>query len=67
MVCGERLPTATLDGLKRCGWNSRHIKVINRSASGAKLINYYDQNTAFKKIKNEKMLASGDTFLFHYK
>jgi predicted Zn-dependent peptidase len=59
----EKGYTATLDGLKDVDGTPAY-KVIIASASGAKLINYYDQNTGLK-IKNENA-ASGDTFYSDY-
>jgi predicted Zn-dependent peptidase len=59
----EKGYTAVLDGLKDVDGTSAY-KVIIASANGAKLINYYDQNTGLK-IKNENA-ASGDTFYSDY-
>ena len=59
----EKGYTATLDGLKDVDGTPAY-KVIIASASGAKLINYYDQTTGLK-IKNENP-ASGDTFYSDY-
>jgi len=59
----EKGYTAVLDGLKDVDGTSAY-KVIIASANGAKLINYYDQNTGLK-IKNENT-ALGDTFYSDY-
>jgi len=59
----EKGYTATLDGLKDVDGTPAY-KVIISSAGGAKLVNYYDQNTGLK-IKNENA-ASGDTFYSDY-
>jgi hypothetical protein len=59
----EKGYTAVLDGFKDVDGTSAY-KVIIASANGAKLINYYDQNTGLK-IKNENA-ALGDTFYSDY-
>lgn len=59
----EKGYTATLDGLKDVEGTPAY-KVIIASANGAKLVNYYDQNTGLK-IKNENA-ATGDTFYSDY-
>ncbi|MFT7204331.1 MAG: zinc protease [Algoriphagus sp.] len=59
----EKGYTATLDGLKDVDGTPAY-KVVIASASGAKLINYYDQTTGLK-IKNENP-TSGDTFYSDY-
>jgi predicted Zn-dependent peptidase len=59
----EKGYTATLDGLKDVEGTPAY-KVIFASEGGAKLINYYDQNTGLK-IKNENP-STGDTFYSDY-
>ena len=59
----EKGYTVTLDGLKDVDGTPAY-KVIIESANGAKLVNYYDQNSGLK-IKNENA-ASGDTFYSDY-
>jgi hypothetical protein len=59
----EKGYTAALDGLKDVDGTPAY-KIIISSSNGAKLINYYDQNTGLK-IKNENA-ASGDTFYSDY-
>lgn len=55
--------TLELDGLKDVDGTPAY-KVIISAPSGAKLVNYYDQNTGLR-IKNENQM-SGDTFYSDY-
>jgi hypothetical protein len=59
----EKGYTATLDGLKDVDGVAAY-KVVFESAGGAKLVNYYSEETGLK-IKNENP-ASGDTFFSDY-
>jgi hypothetical protein len=59
----EKGYTATLEGLKDVD-GTPAFKVVFASANGAKLINYYAEETGLK-IKNENT-ASGDTFFSDY-